>query len=105
MICQNCGSWVNVDRESCPTCGVFLNQPQYLSPSTPQSTVLTLLKEEENKKRRNMTMGLVIFIIGIALLPILIFTYDAFIGWFVCGGAFICIFAGIIVILTNTVKK
>jgi uncharacterized membrane protein HdeD (DUF308 family) len=68
------------------------------------SNVLMMLQQEKDKKKTFRIVGLILIIIGLALIPFIYFTLFMFVGWFICGGIFVFIGAGIIIILTNSNK-
>ena len=109
MICPNCGVSIQVDRPNCPNCGTMIGNPQYYQDPRAQAAstyqVQNVLIVEEKTKRTNMIIGMILVFVGLGLIPLIVFTIDLFIGYFVCAGVFICLCAGAIVLLTNLTKK
>ena len=105
-LCQNYGVTADENREACPNCGARI----YPAPSYDQAIKSYkygngALRTKEIEKKRNRTIGIVLILVGIILIPIAIFTFFMPIGWIFCPSAGICLLAGIITIATNLRKK
>ena len=103
MLCPNCHTVVQDERKVCYRCGASLTQSSEQMYGGSFEYIKDKM-EDDQKHKRNWTIGLVVLVIGIILIPVVIFTYDLTIGWVTCPAAIICIGVGAIVMLTNRNK-
>jgi uncharacterized membrane protein YvbJ len=102
MYCKTCGVMIPEGRDSCPSCGMrIVTEQQFFQPQTTQTYGYSPVMREENAKKRNRSIGIVLIIIGIILIPLVIITIYMPISWIICPAAGICLLAGIITVATN----